>query len=311
MDLTFEGGNIFNRDHYPRDIMLQAMPVMKNMGNNLDINYATVDSAGAKRDLAADGYGLRETSHTETMGTVDPSAVDDKIRDLLRALFEEDIRVERGSDRILVLMSCAIDGLVAETKDNFFGSTTRSEGKYFSYQMAFYSMRRASYCFLVLALIAFKDQTSVFGIPTGMRSGISYSAQVFECKRVRPTVLYNFGRLHSGESMESPDGRRVATFGNDGNLVVDGRWETHSGGKGAGPWYLVLQDDANLVIYDSRDEPTWASASHPGRFTVRPWRLDMQNDGNLVIYDKNDRVLWAVGICSDICISKRSTVGSI
>ncbi|KAL1703476.1 hypothetical protein EV121DRAFT_271070 [Schizophyllum commune] len=280
MDLTFEGGNIFNRDQYPRDIMLQAMPVMKKMGNNLDIKYATVDSAGAKRDLDAVGYGLRETSHTETMGTVDSSAVDDKIRDLLRPLFEEDIRVERGSDRILVLMSCAIDGLVAETKDNFLGSTTRSEGKYFSYQMAFYSMRRAS----------------VFGIPTGMRSGISYSAQVFECKRVRPTVLYNFGRLHSGESMESPDGRRVATLGNDGNFVVDGRWETHSGGKGVGPWYLMLQDDANLVIYDSRDEPTWASASHPGRFTERPWRLDMQNDGNLVIYDKNDRVIWAVGI---------------
>ncbi|KAL1738634.1 hypothetical protein HDZ31DRAFT_14334, partial [Schizophyllum fasciatum] len=182
MDLTFQGGSIFNRDHYPRDIMRQAIPVMKKMGNNLDIRYATVDAAGAEHDLASAGYGLRQTSHTETMGTVDPSAVNDKIQDLLRALFEEDIRLERGSDRILVLMSCAIDGLVAETKDSFFGSSTRSEGKYFSYQMAFYSMRRASYCFLVLSLIAFKDQSSVFGIPTGIRTGISYSAQVFECK---------------------------------------------------------------------------------------------------------------------------------
>ncbi|KAI0827134.1 hypothetical protein BC628DRAFT_203453 [Trametes gibbosa] len=296
MDLTFKGGSIFNREHYPHDIMVQALPVMKKMGGNLDVKYAVVDTAGAERDLSAIGYRMRTASHTESMGTVDPSAVSDNISALLRSLFEEDISVERGPDRILVLMSCAIEGLVAETKDNFFASSTRSEGKYFSYQMAFYSMRRASYCFLVLSLIAFKEQSSVFGIPTGIRSGISHKIQVFKCKRVHPTVIYKQGRLHSGESMESPNGKHSAALRTDGNFAVDGRWESLSAGKGVGPWYLVLQDDANLVIYDARDQPTWASGSNPGKFGMPPWRLELQDGGNLVIYDKNNRFLWGIGI---------------
>ena len=57
--------------------------------------------------------------------------------------------------------------------------------------------------------------------------------------------------------------------------------------------YLAMQEDANLVIYDKNDVPTWASGSSPGRFSEGPYRVEMQDDGNLVVYDKSNTALWS------------------
>ena len=51
----------------------------------------------------------------------------------------------------------------------------------------------------------------------------------------------------------------------DGNLVIYDRngkptWASNTGGKGKGPFRIVMQDDYNLVIYGSTG-PTWASRS--------------------------------------------------
>ncbi|KIY61618.1 hypothetical protein CYLTODRAFT_495164 [Cylindrobasidium torrendii FP15055 ss-10] len=294
-DFLFEGGHIFNNRNYPAGVMSQSIPMLKQMGKNVSIDYATVDIAGATRDLSSIGFTLRETNRVDKMSDVNSSVVDNSISDMLRDFFEEDISIVRGTDVILTLMQYAIDNQVAETDGGFFGSSERSEGHYFSYQLTFYSKRKASFCFLVLSLCAFKEASSVFGIPTSFRTGVAYSAQVLEVKKKEPNVLYEYGRLQGGDAMASPSGQHRFTMGTDGNVTVDGRWESNSAGKGVAPYYLAMQEDANLCVYGT-DGPIWASGSQPGRFSQGPYRLEMQDDGNLVVYDKSNTSLWAIGI---------------
>jgi hypothetical protein len=54
-------------------------------------------------------------------------------------------------------------------------------------------------------------------------------------------------------------------------------------------WDAIMQGDGNLVIYDPRAHPLWASntAGHPGAWLI------VQNDGSLVIYDAGSQPLWA------------------
>ena len=80
--------------------------------------------------------------------------------------------------------------------------------------------------------------------------------------------------LGSGQSMSSQGGNAVLTMRRDGNLVLSRRrgrrlqrvWSSRtSGNPGA---RLVMQEDGNLVIYDSGGSPLWSSgtAEHPGAF---------------------------------------------
>ncbi len=58
-----------------------------------------------------------------------------------------------------------------------------------------------------------------------------------------------------------------------------------------------MQTDGNLVLYDTSNQPRWASgtSNHPGAF------LDMQDDGNVVVYragacgEHANDALWATG----------------
>ena len=54
-----------------------------------------------------------------------------------------------------------------------------------------------------------------------------------------------------------------------------------------------MQDDCNLVLYDSGNNATWSSQTNgqgsSGYFAK------MQNDGNFVVYDKDNNALWATG----------------
>lgn len=50
----------------------------------------------------------------------------------------------------------------------------------------------------------------------------------------------------------------------DGNLVIydtygKATWASGTSGKGSKPHYLVLQNDRNLVIYDGKGKATWSS----------------------------------------------------
>ena len=58
--------------------------------------------------------------------------------------------------------------------------------------------------------------------------------------------------------------------------------------RNEGPvWDAIMQGDGNLVIYDPRAHPLWASATAGN---AGAWLVG-QNDGNLVIYDANGNPL--------------------
>ncbi|KAK7447420.1 hypothetical protein VKT23_014129 [Stygiomarasmius scandens] len=298
-NILFEGGHIFNRKCFPAPIIAQFTPLLVQMVNNVDLKYAIVDVDSVTQDLASQGYNLRQTSSVEVLPVdgVDPTLIKSKMEDLIKKYFEEDVIMKHGDDIILALIEHTIDNQVASFKDSFFSTnlTQRKEGKYYSYQMSFYSLKKASFCFLVLSLISFKDSGSVFGMETKLCTGISYHVQIFECKRIHNNVIYNPGRLKNGESMGSPGGKQLATLSNDGNLCLGSSWQSGTAGKGKSPWYLAMQGDANLVIYDGNNNPTWASNTvQIGKSSQGPFRLEMQDDGLLGIYDNNDRVLWAI-----------------
>jgi surface antigen len=56
-----------------------------------------------------------------------------------------------------------------------------------------------------------------------------------------------------------------------------------------GRYRLVMQNDANLVLYAPGNRPIWATGSRGGAWTV------MQGDGNLVTYTADGRAVWAMG----------------
>jgi hypothetical protein len=39
-------------------------------------------------------------------------------------------------------------------------------------------------------------------------------------------------------------------------------WSSNSKGKGTPPYKLTMQDDGNLVVYDSTNTPTWATGTY-------------------------------------------------
>jgi hypothetical protein len=51
-----------------------------------------------------------------------------------------------------------------------------------------------------------------------------------------------------------------------------------------------MQDDGNLVEYDSAHSALWASST-----VGKGERVDMQSDGNLVVYDASNKAVWNAG----------------
>ncbi|KAI9193002.1 uncharacterized protein BJ171DRAFT_21290 [Polychytrium aggregatum] len=86
----------------------------------------------------------------------------------------------------------------------------------------------------------------------------------------------------------------------DGNLVVYNNktgastWSTGTSGQGTGPYTATLQNDGNLVVFDSAKKPLWVSHTDGRPVTA----LTMQNDGNLVIYNGTNLV-WATNTTAD------------
>jgi hypothetical protein len=72
---------------------------------------------------------------------------------------------------------------------------------------------------------------------------------------------------------------------NPGEILRRGEYLT-SGNRG---YTLILQQDGNLVLYDARKHPLWASGTQGKRVE----RCIMQRDGNLVLYLDNGQPVWA------------------
>ncbi len=82
----------------------------------------------------------------------------------------------------------------------------------------------------------------------------------------------------------------------DGNLVVYNQknqplWASDTNGKGTGPYNLYLQGDANLVIYDNNKTPIWAS--NTVGMGNAPYNLILNNNGDIEIHDSNDEIIWS------------------
>ena len=106
--------------------------------------------------------------------------------------------------------------------------------------------------------------------------------------------------LPQGIPMCSPNGAYFLVVQDDGNLVgytsPDFRphnafWSSQSQGKGVAPFRLAMQKDGNLVLYDSRDTPTWSTNTH-GSGSGRD-RLVIQDDRNIVLYRDGTTARWS------------------
>jgi hypothetical protein len=95
--------------------------------------------------------------------------------------------------------------------------------------------------------------------------------------------------------LTSTSGACVAVTQDDGNYVVyesgTAIWDSKTTGQGTGPYRTDMQNDGNLVLYDSTDTALWDSKTW-GRGTG-PYKAIMQDDCNLVIYGSGDQPTWS------------------
>jgi hypothetical protein len=82
-----------------------------------------------------------------------------------------------------------------------------------------------------------------------------------------PAMVYAGDRLNPGEMLKAEE-----------HLTSDNH-----------QYRLVMQRDGNLVLYDQRRQPLWASNTQGQRVE----RCIMQRDGNLVLYLRNGQPVWA------------------
>ncbi|CAF0820191.1 unnamed protein product [Didymodactylos carnosus] len=102
-----------------------------------------------------------------------------------------------------------------------------------------------------------------------------------------------------GDKLVSENGIYRTSLQVDGNLTISEgnawdlgnlKWTTIGTKSGIGPFYLKMQHDSNLVIYDSLDKPTWASQTW--NCGTPPYRLVLNDDGQLVSYDSDNQSIW-------------------
>jgi hypothetical protein len=102
--------------------------------------------------------------------------------------------------------------------------------------------------------------------------------------------------LAPGDSFWSCDGRFFLTLQSDNNLVLyqvgaSALWSSNTVGTGATT--AVFQDDGNFVLYTAAGAPVWSTVTTPGCGA----KLAVQTDGNLVVYDAASAPLWSSGSC--------------
>ena len=109
-------------------------------------------------------------------------------------------------------------------------------------------------------------------------------------------VLYQGTDLQTGQTVQSCDNRFSLSLAN-GNLTLTyvGTTLWSSGTVGSGATYGTMQDDGDFVLYaEDGGAAQWASGTPSlgcGAY------LDLQNDGNLVLYDSSQNARWSTGTC--------------
>ncbi|CAF0992169.1 unnamed protein product [Brachionus calyciflorus] len=115
-------------------------------------------------------------------------------------------------------------------------------------------------------------------------------------KRVEQLSMLNMTNTINSDSilwesqyLVSQNGIFIFNMQNDGNFVLynftSALWSSGSFNPGKEPYFMKIQADGNLVIFDKNRIAFWAT-----NYTVKghpPYRLILQNTGKAVIYDYN------------------------
>lgn len=94
-----------------------------------------------------------------------------------------------------------------------------------------------------------------------------------------------------GQYIISPDNQNVLVLQQDANLVLYDNFKAvwSSGTAGDQVSKLVMQSDGNLVLYSNTMKPLWDSQTQGNS---NAW-LNLQPDGNLVVYSSSNSPLWS------------------
>ena len=140
----------------------------------------------------------------------------------------------------------------------------------------------------------YTQSSSYLGSWNDKTSGVCVYAQPTAwCGSLRPGEA-----LLTGDTLWSCDKRFYLTMQGDGNLVL---YQTQNGVTTAlwssGTWQTtggvaVMQDDGNFVLYDASRTPIWSTVTWGAQNSY----LALQNDGNLVLYN-GTTPLWASQTC--------------
>lgn len=117
-------------------------------------------------------------------------------------------------------------------------------------------------------------------------------------------VLANGESIKQGQGLRSPNGQYATVLQKDGNLClykIDPKAKygnqfikcTMTVGsedkKGA---VLKMQEDGNLVLYNSKGGPVWSTDTYRGDVNKKGWRVIMDDVGNLVLVNKAEQVVY-------------------
>lgn len=106
--------------------------------------------------------------------------------------------------------------------------------------------------------------------------------------------------LGSGQRLTSNNNCYHIDMQGDGNLVIYSApdmvprnpiWSSNTYNKSPyKPFRLMIQDNGNLVMYDTHNRAVWASNTERRGSSL--YHLVMQNHGSLAIYDANNHCTW-------------------
>ena len=118
-------------------------------------------------------------------------------------------------------------------------------------------------------------------------------------------VVLNLNILAQNQSLFSPNMFYKVTLEIDGNFVLwstpakNGSinynyiWSIETRNKGSWPFYMKLQEDGNLVLFDKDNKGQWwSNTAGQGK---APYTLEMQDDGDVVVKDATPTTIWRSG----------------
>ena len=113
-------------------------------------------------------------------------------------------------------------------------------------------------------------------------------------------VLVSDFSLQQGQILASPSRNYFATVQSDGAFIVyvsshfcsiNAIFSSKKPSNSLPPYALKCQNDGNVVLFDGKGTPQWATNSW-GKGSA-PYRLILQDDGNVVVKDAEGILVWS------------------